>query len=101
MKSLFTVFATVVLLACVACVDERETPPTPTEAPPVATSAPEATPVAVPIPVPIPVPVAACCQVSADACASGLTVTEEVCTDELSGTWNLGTRCNPDTGACE
>jgi len=39
-----------------------------------------------------------CCK-TADGCASGPTVTEEVCT-EMNGTSQEGT-CNTDTGTCE
>jgi hypothetical protein len=43
---------------------------------------------------------AGCCK-TADGCASGVGVTEDVCTGELAGTWDAGTECNTDTGACE
>jgi len=42
-----------------------------------------------------------CCNVSGPSCASGVGVTEDVCTGELSGVWVAGTKCNVDTGACE
>lgn len=42
-----------------------------------------------------------CCQVEEARCASGPTVTEAYCLEELNGVWSAGTTCNLDTGACE
>ncbi len=41
-----------------------------------------------------------CCQVGADSCASGPTVTQEYCELELDGSWVAGA-CNTATGVCE
>ncbi len=41
-----------------------------------------------------------CCEVAVDSCASGSTVTDEYCTDELGGVVMAGD-CNTDTGKCE
>ena len=41
-----------------------------------------------------------CCEVAGGSCASGPTVTDEFCTDELGGVVKAGD-CNTDTGICE
>ena len=41
-----------------------------------------------------------CCEVAGGSCASGPTVTDEFCRDELGGVVNAGD-CNTDTGKCE
>ena len=41
-----------------------------------------------------------CCEIPGGSCASGPTVTDEYCTDELGGTVEAGD-CNLDTGLCE
>ena len=41
-----------------------------------------------------------CCQVSADQCASGPTVTKDACA-EMDGVWSEGQDCNIETGRCE
>ena len=47
-----------------------------------------------------PVAVGGCCT-TGDQCASGPTVTEQFCTDELGGTYSAGKQCNNDTAVCE
>jgi len=44
--------------------------------------------------------VAGCCETET-GCASGLTVSEDICIEELGGDWELNKVCNTQTGDCE
>ena len=45
--------------------------------------------------------VSGCCQIGADSCASGPTVTRETCVNKLEGEYCVDKVCNTVTGKCE